>query len=70
MILPRAFMPFDWDERKNRINQKKHGVSFETAVLVFDDPYALTQKDISHDREERLVTLGRLVPVRSCSSCM
>ena len=44
MILPRAFMPFDWDERKNRINQKKHGVSSETAVLVFDDPYALTQK--------------------------
>ena len=55
-------MPFDWDERKNRINQKKHGVSFETAVLVFDDPYALTQKDISHDREERLVTLGAVGP--------
>ena len=70
MILPRAFMPFDWDEGKNRINQKKHGVSFETAVLVFDDPYALTQKDISHDREERPSLSGRLVPVRSCSSCM
>jgi uncharacterized DUF497 family protein len=29
---------FEWDEAKNRKNQKKHDVSFETASLVFDDP--------------------------------
>jgi uncharacterized protein len=29
---------FEWDERKNEINRRKHGISFETAKLVFDDP--------------------------------
>ena len=26
---------FDWDENKNRINQKKHGIDFEEASSVF-----------------------------------
>ncbi|MBX2807303.1 MAG: BrnT family toxin [Cellvibrionaceae bacterium] len=25
-----------WDERKNAINKKKHGLSFESAALVFE----------------------------------
>ncbi|WP_147508942.1 BrnT family toxin, partial [Acinetobacter baumannii] len=29
---------FEWDESKNRKNQKKHDISFETASLVFEDP--------------------------------
>ncbi len=29
---------FVWKERKNRANQRQHGIGFETAVLVFDDP--------------------------------
>ena len=29
---------FEWDEEKNEINKKKHKISFETAVHVFDDP--------------------------------
>ena len=32
---------FEWDEDKNRRNLRKHDVGFETAVLVFDDPYYL-----------------------------
>src|SRR5271157_4744236 len=55
-------MPFEWDEEKSRSNRKKHGVSFETAALVFDDPCALTQPDIGHDDEERLITLGSIDP--------
>jgi len=27
---------FTWDERKNRVNQRKHRVSFETAIRVFE----------------------------------
>ena len=27
-----------WNENKNRINRRKHGLSFETATLVFEDP--------------------------------
>jgi hypothetical protein len=34
-------MEFVWDEQKSRRNLAKHGVSFETAKLVFDDPARL-----------------------------
>jgi uncharacterized protein len=30
-------MRFEWDEAKNRSNLQKHGIDFETAVLVFED---------------------------------
>jgi uncharacterized DUF497 family protein len=29
---------FQWDEEKNEINRKKHGVDFETALHLFNDP--------------------------------
>ena len=51
-------MEFAWDERKNRTNRKKHGVSFETAILVFDDPYHLTRQDREVDGELRWQTIG------------
>jgi uncharacterized DUF497 family protein len=49
---------FAWDERKNRSNQRKHGVSFETASLVFDDPNHLTRQDREVDGEPRWQTIG------------
>jgi uncharacterized DUF497 family protein len=51
-------MEFVWDERKSRRNLAKHGVSFETAKLVFDDPRAVSQLDRVKDEEERWQTLG------------
>ncbi len=51
-------MEFVWDERKNQINQRKHGVSFETAALVFDDPYHLTRQDREVEGEPRWQTIG------------
>jgi uncharacterized protein len=42
-------MRFEWDEQKNRQNLRKHDVRFETAMLVFDDPYALTQGDFTSE---------------------
>jgi uncharacterized DUF497 family protein len=36
---------FEWDPVKARINQRKHGVSFEDAMHVFADPYALFEQD-------------------------
>jgi uncharacterized protein len=53
-------MRFEWDEHKNRQNLRKHDVRFETAVLVFDDPYAVTQRDYSSDDEERWITVGAI----------
>jgi len=39
-------MRFEWDGEKNRINQQKHdGLAFESAMLVFDVPYAIFRKD-------------------------
>ncbi|HZC16746.1 MAG TPA: BrnT family toxin [Caulobacteraceae bacterium] len=32
---------FEWDDGKARTNERKHGVSFRTARLVFTDPFAL-----------------------------
>lgn len=51
-------MRFAWDERKNRTNRAKHKVSFETAVSVFDDPYAISLQDRFVADEERWQTLG------------
>ncbi|RUU48293.1 BrnT family toxin, partial [Mesorhizobium sp. M2C.T.Ca.TU.002.02.1.1] len=36
---------FEWDLEKAGSNLRKHGVSFETAVRVFSDPFALTEQD-------------------------
>lgn len=52
-------MHFEWDENKNKINQRKHGVSFEEAVSVFYDDEALIIDDPDHsDFEERFIILG------------
>jgi len=51
-------MRFEWNDEKNRQNLLKHHVRFETAALVFDDPYALTQRDDSTREEERWISLG------------
>jgi uncharacterized DUF497 family protein len=51
-------LQFTWDERKNRANQRKHGISFETAVLVFEDPHQLSTQDREVEGELRWQTLG------------
>jgi uncharacterized protein len=56
-------MRFEWDEEKNRTNLLKHGLSFETAALVFDDPHSLTRRDPFFADEERWITLGVLDPI-------
>ncbi len=38
---------FEWDEDKARANLAKHGVSFEEAALVFDDPDYVVEPDES-----------------------
>lgn len=51
-------MLFVWDEEKNRINQTKHGVSFETAALVFSDPDMVCYPERWVDAEERWHAIG------------
>ena len=49
---------FEWDESKNLANLKKHGISFEDASEVFDDPLHITMLDPSSRHEERWRTYG------------
>ena len=50
-------MRWTWSVAKNRDNKRKHGLGFETAQLVIDDPHALSRPDpFSH--EERWQTIG------------
>ena len=49
---------FEWDEEKSRMNRLKHGVGFEEAVHVFDDPNALADQDRIEDGERRWQTVG------------
>lgn len=50
---------FSWDNRKNKANQKKHGVSFEEAQTVFFDENAIEYFDPDHSEEEdRYLMLG------------
>jgi uncharacterized DUF497 family protein len=51
-----------WDPQKALSNFRKHGLSFETASLVFSDPHHLSAPD-PHESEERWRTLGLVGPV-------
>ena len=52
-------LKFEWDENKNQINQKKHGIAFEEAQSVFYDADALVITDPEHSaEEEHFIILG------------
>ena len=66
------YISFEWDENKNQINQKKHGIAFEEALTTFYDDLALVRDDPDHsETEERFIILGmsrnaRLLVVCHC----
>ena len=61
---------FEWDERKNGINRRKHGVSFEEAATVFLDEQALLIPDPDHSgSEDRFVLLGLSAHLRTLAVC-
>lgn len=41
----KEYYGFVWDENKNNLNKKKHKVSFETAVRIFNDPCLYVEFD-------------------------
>jgi uncharacterized protein len=62
-------LEFEWHENKSASNRAKHGVSFDEAKTVFNDPFTLTQADPDHSIDEDrwlemgLSTTGRLLVV-------
>lgn len=52
-------MEFEWHDAKAEANLLAHGVSFELAMTVFKDPFAIELLDDRKDYgEERFVTIG------------
>jgi len=49
---------YTWDEAKNKTNLAKHGVDFETATLVFEDPFCIAFADSIKDGEMRWHAMG------------
>lgn len=52
-------MEFEWNPDKAAVNLKKHGISFEEAATVFNDPLSVTFPDPDHSfGESRYVIIG------------
>ncbi len=52
-------MKYEWNEEKNKLNQQKHGISFEEAKEVFDDPLHISKLDKRFSYfEERWISVG------------
>lgn len=51
---------FEWDEDKEKLNFKKHGIHFKTAAKVFLDPNKLIREDTEHLEESRYNILGKV----------
>lgn len=52
---------FVWDDEKNKINFKKHGVWFEKAKAIWADPYATEAFDPEHSNDEELSKDWRII---------
>ena len=65
-----AALRFEWDNRKNAQNRRKHGISFEEARTVFFDEHALLIADPDHsEHEERFILLGLSSALRTLVVC-
>jgi uncharacterized protein len=52
-------MKFEWDESKRISNLEKHGISFEEAKTIFDNPLAVIFDDPKHSIGEiREIIIG------------
>lgn len=62
-------MKFSWDPHKADSNLRKHGIAFDEAITVFNDPFAFIFDDVEHSEDEHreiiigFSTLSRLVLV-------
>ena len=52
-------MRYHWDAKKAASNLARHGVSFQEAITVFDDPLFVIFADPDHSlREKRFIMMG------------
>ena len=56
---------FAWDAGKEAINLAKHGVAFDEAATIFDDPYFMIFEDPDHSLGEyRYLIVGQSAKLR------
>ena len=61
---------FEWDAKKAKNNHRKHGVSFDEACTVFDDPLAAIFHDEDHSvGEPREIIIGHSIIRRLVIVC-
>ena len=61
---------FTWDPDKDKVNEKKHGVSFEEAQTIFYDENARLEQDPDHSHDEdRFILLGMSAKFRMLVVC-
>lgn len=54
-------MEFEWDEEKDKINQRKHSIPFKSAARLFKDSNAITKRSLNSGSDtERYTKTGLL----------
>ena len=48
---------FEWDQNKSEANEEKHGITFEEAKTVFNDPFAITIDDPDHQMMNTVILI-------------
>jgi hypothetical protein len=63
-------LKFEWDNHKDKLNIKKHGVSFDEAQTAFYDEYAIAFFDPEHsETEDRFILLGTSFKLKTLVVC-
>ena len=52
-------MKFEWDDEKNNTNLNKHGIDFNTAKALWNDPNRI-EIHTAHPIENRIILIGRI----------
>ena len=60
-------MRFEWDENRNRTNKSEHGIDFDYARRLWDDPNYLILLDVNSFDEERWLAIGNVDHTTSSS---
>ena len=53
-------MIFEYNECKSSINKQKHGIDFQEAQRLWEDPYAFELPSPQSEDEERFLLLGKI----------
>jgi len=63
-------LKFEWDQKKDLSNIKKHGISFDEAQTAFYDEYAIHFFDPDHsEHEDRFLLLGTSFKLKTLVIC-